>query len=85
MMSTSYTREDTTFESHGTRCAAWLYRPDEVVNPAIIVMGHGFSGRDLILLGGGLFLIFKATWEIYDKLEADHVVDVAFPTWRPLR
>jgi predicted tellurium resistance membrane protein TerC len=31
-----------------------------------------FSGRDLILLGGGLFLIFKATWEIYDKLEADH-------------
>src|SRR5262249_37780799 len=31
------------------------------------------SGRDLILLGGGLFLIFKATWEIYDKLEVDHV------------
>jgi predicted tellurium resistance membrane protein TerC len=35
-------------------------------------VGHEFSGRDLILLGGGLFLIFKATWEIYDKLEADH-------------
>ena len=35
-------------------------------------LGHDFSGRDLILLGGGLFLIFKATWEIYDKLEADH-------------
>jgi predicted tellurium resistance membrane protein TerC len=30
------------------------------------------SGRDLILLGGGLFLIFKATWEIYDKLEVQH-------------
>ncbi len=29
-------------------------------------------GRDLILLGGGFFLIGKATWEIYDKLEADH-------------
>ena len=28
-----------------------------------------FSGRDLILLGGGLVLIGKATWEIYDKLE----------------
>ncbi|MET0851019.1 MAG: TerC family protein [Candidatus Rokuibacteriota bacterium] len=31
--------------------------------------GHEFSGRDLILLGGGLFLIAKATWEIFDKLE----------------
>jgi predicted tellurium resistance membrane protein TerC len=28
------------------------------------------SGRDLILLAGGLFLIAKATWEIYDKVEA---------------
>ena len=40
--------------------------------PFFSVLGHGFSGRDLILLGGGLFLIFKATWEIYDKLEAVH-------------
>ncbi len=32
----------------------------------------GCSGRDLILLGGGLFLIAKATWEIYDKVEAGH-------------
>jgi predicted tellurium resistance membrane protein TerC len=32
----------------------------------------GFSGRDLILLGGGHLLIFKATWEIYDKLEVEH-------------
>jgi predicted tellurium resistance membrane protein TerC len=40
--------------------------------PLFGLFGHDFSGRDLILLGGGLFLIFKATWEIYDKLEADH-------------
>jgi predicted tellurium resistance membrane protein TerC len=40
--------------------------------PFFSVLGHGVSGRDLILLGGGLFLIFKATWEIYDKLEASH-------------
>ena len=38
----------------------------------VTVLGHGVSGRDLILLGGGLFLIFKATWEIYDKVEVDH-------------
>ena len=31
--------------------------------------GHDLSGRDLILLVGGLFLVGKATWEIHDKLE----------------
>ena len=31
--------------------------------------GHDLSGRDLILLIGGLFLVGKATWEIHDKLE----------------
>ena len=30
-----------------------------------------FSGRDLILVGGGLFLVGKAVWEIHDKLEGD--------------
>jgi predicted tellurium resistance membrane protein TerC len=34
--------------------------------------GHAISGRDLILLGGGLFLIAKATFEIHDKLEVQH-------------
>jgi predicted tellurium resistance membrane protein TerC len=33
------------------------------------LMGKGFSGRDLILGTGGLFLIGKATFEIHDKLE----------------
>jgi predicted tellurium resistance membrane protein TerC len=37
------------------------------------VAGHPFNGRDLILLLGGLFLIFKATTEIHGKLEGvDH-------------
>jgi predicted tellurium resistance membrane protein TerC len=36
------------------------------------VLGHAISGRDLILLGGGLFLIGKATFEIHDKLEVAH-------------
>jgi predicted tellurium resistance membrane protein TerC len=43
-----------------------------LTRPLFAILGHDFSGRDLILLGGGLFLIFKATWEIYDKLEVQH-------------
>ncbi len=37
--------------------------------PLFSVLEKSFSGRDLILLGGGLFLIFKATHEIHAKLE----------------
>jgi predicted tellurium resistance membrane protein TerC len=33
------------------------------------VAGHDISGKDLILLGGGLFLLGKATYEIHHKLE----------------
>jgi predicted tellurium resistance membrane protein TerC len=43
-----------------------------LTRPFFAVLGHAVSGRDLILLGGGLFLIFKATWEIYEKVEAEH-------------
>jgi dienelactone hydrolase len=39
----SYTREDTTFHSQGTPCAAWLYRPNGVERPPIVVMAHGFA------------------------------------------
>ncbi len=35
------------------------------------VLDHPVAGRDMILLGGGLFLVAKATWEIHDKLEGD--------------
>ena len=35
------------------------------------LFNHEFSGRDLILAGGGLFLIFKATREIHEKLEGE--------------
>ncbi|HEX3179490.1 MAG TPA: TerC family protein [Methylomirabilota bacterium] len=48
---------------------AWIM---SLTRPLFSVLGHAVSGRDLILLGGGLFLIFKATWEIYDKLEVQH-------------
>jgi predicted tellurium resistance membrane protein TerC len=43
-----------------------------LTEPFFTVVGRGFSGRDLILLGGGLFLVAKATHEIYDKLEVEH-------------
>jgi pimeloyl-ACP methyl ester carboxylesterase len=37
-----YTREDVEFTSHGTRCAAWLYRP-QAENPPLVVMAHGLG------------------------------------------
>jgi predicted tellurium resistance membrane protein TerC len=37
--------------------------------PLFAVLGFEISGRDLVLLFGGLFLIAKATWEIHEKLE----------------
>ena len=43
-----------------------------LTRPLFTVAGQDFSGRDLILILGGLFLVFKATWEIYDKLEVEH-------------
>ncbi|AUN97780.1 TerC family protein [Bacteriovorax stolpii] len=39
--------------------------------PLFAVFGQNFSGRDLILLGGGLFLIAKSTFEIHHKVEGD--------------
>jgi predicted tellurium resistance membrane protein TerC len=40
-----------------------------MTRPLFAVLGRGFSGRDLVLLGGGLFLIYKATHELYDRSE----------------
>ena len=42
-----------------------------LTEPLFTVLGREVSGRDLILLFGGLFLIAKATHEIHSKLEAD--------------
>jgi dienelactone hydrolase len=44
-----YEREDADFESEGTMCAAWLYRPEEPAladaeDPPVVVMAHGFAG-----------------------------------------
>jgi predicted tellurium resistance membrane protein TerC len=45
---------------------AWLARLTATLFTAA---GQEISGRDLILIGGGLFLLAKATWEIHDNLE----------------
>ena len=41
---------------------AWIA---QLTQPAITLFDHGFSWRDLILIGGGLFLVWKATSEIH--------------------
>ena len=47
------------------------------------VLGHGVTGRDLILIVGGLFLLAKATREIHEKLEGEdgHVTKRLPPTF----
>jgi predicted tellurium resistance membrane protein TerC len=42
-----------------------------LTTPLFTVYGHGVSGRDLILISGGVFLLAKATHEIHDKLEGE--------------
>jgi predicted tellurium resistance membrane protein TerC len=39
--------------------------------PLFAILGHEISGRDLILIGGGLFLLWKSTFEIHDRLEGE--------------
>ncbi|MDX2052413.1 MAG: TerC family protein [Polyangiaceae bacterium] len=43
-----------------------------LTNPLFAIWGKTISGRDLILLLGGIFLIAKSTHEIYEKLEVPH-------------
>lgn len=45
---------------------AWIAR---LTSPLFEVFNHPFSGRDLILLLGGIFLVWKSTHEIHNKLE----------------
>jgi predicted tellurium resistance membrane protein TerC len=47
---------------------AWIIR---LTQPWFTVVGQEISGRDLILILGGLFLLGKSTYEIHDKLEGE--------------
>lgn len=47
---------------------AWMAK---LTTPLFTLIGHGVSGRDLILILGGLFLLVKSTMEIHEKLEGE--------------
>src|SRR6185312_12668709 len=47
---------------------SWIVR---LTAPLFTVIGHELSGRDLILIGGGLFLLAKSTHEIHVRLEGE--------------
>ncbi|WP_420472697.1 TerC family protein [Noviherbaspirillum sp. ST9] len=40
-----------------------------MTQPLFTILGQGFSGRDLVLLGGGLFLLWKSVGEIHETFE----------------
>src|SRR6266542_2593974 len=47
---------------------AWIVK---LTAPIFTALGHPVSGRDLILIGGGLFLLAKSTFEMHDGLEGE--------------
>ena len=48
----------------------WIMK---LILPLFTVLGQEISGRDIILIAGGLFLIAKSTFEIHDKLEGGEI------------
>jgi predicted tellurium resistance membrane protein TerC len=47
---------------------AWIVK---LTAPLFTALGHPISGRDLILIGGGLFLLAKSTFELHERLEGE--------------
>lgn len=48
-----------------------------LTEPLFLFAGQDFSGRDLIMIFGGLFLLFKATMELHERLEGQHKTEGA--------
>jgi predicted tellurium resistance membrane protein TerC len=46
-----------------------------LTTPLFTILGEDFSWRDLVLIAGGLFLVFKATTEIHHNVEPDEDTD----------
>jgi predicted tellurium resistance membrane protein TerC len=47
---------------------SWL---THLSNPLVTIMGFELSARDMILLAGGIFLLYKTTREIHEKIEGE--------------
>ena len=52
-----------------------------LTEPALVLAGLALSWRDLILIGGGLFLLVKATTEIHDRLEVQQAARAGKPAY----
>lgn len=52
----------------------------QLTDPLFVMFDHGFSWRDLILIAGGLFLVWKATKEIHHNVDPHPEPDVFQPT-----
>ena len=46
----------------------------QLTAPLFTIFAHGFSWRDLVMVAGGLFLVWKSTREIHDHVEARHEI-----------
>jgi predicted tellurium resistance membrane protein TerC len=55
---------------------AWVMR---LTTPFFTALGHPVSGRDVILIGGGLFLFWKAATEIFESVESTEHHETAAP------
>lgn len=58
-----------------------------LTRPLVSVFDHAFSGRDLIMLFGGVFLLFKATMELHERLEghvAQRTSNISYALFWPI-
>jgi predicted tellurium resistance membrane protein TerC len=53
---------------------AWIV---QLTEPLVTLFGHALSARDLILIAGGLFLVWKATQEIHQRVDSDSGPELA--------
>lgn len=60
--------------------AAWIIT---LTAPWFTILGEEISGRDLILIGGGMFLIWKATMEIHERVTPAHEDGLAVESSKP--
>lgn len=53
-------------------CISWIMGLTEKITWLPAILGHHFTGKELFLLLGGVFLIYKATTELFHHSEAHH-------------